>query len=209
MPMTLSPHNQQIVDEFQRGYFIAVKEMYDEYYSALVDFGTQLILNNAEAHHIAQETFIKLFQMRNRFNKLPDIKAFLYITVRNICFAYVRSEQANEPASATGSEAGWYERSLMATARFKDGAQREEALCRITKTVGELPEPEQTVFKTIFCNKLTIPEAAKQLKLTTVAVTQHRINAIRKLREELIKADLFSVPLFIFFVAVFCGRRTE
>lgn len=207
--MTLSPLNQQIVDEFQRGHFTAVKEMYDEYYPALVDFGTQLILNNAEAHHIAQETFIKLFQMRNRFNKLPDIKAFLYITVRNICFAYIRSEKENEPAPGHGNEADWYERSLIATARFENGAEREEALCRITKTVDELPGPEQTVFKTIFCNNVTIPDAAKQLKLSLVAVTQHRINAIRMLRERLIKAGLFSVPLFIFFVAVFCGGQTK
>ena len=207
--MTLSPRNQQVVDEFQRGHFTAVKEMYDEYYPALVDFGTQLILNNAEAHHIAQEPFIKLFLMRDRFDKLPDIKAFLYITVRNICFAYIRSEKENEPAPAPGSEAEWYERSLIATARFEDGAQREEALGNITKTVGELPEPEQTVFKNIFCNKLAIPDVAKQMKLSPVAVGQHRINAIRMLREQLIKTNLFSVPLFIFYVAVFCGGQTE
>lgn len=207
--MTLSPRNQLVVDEFQRGHFTAVKEMYDEYYPALVDFGTQLTLNKAEAHHIAQETFIKLFQMRHRFDKLPDIKAFLYITVRNICFAYLRSEKETGPAPGAGSETDREEQSLIATARFEDGAQREEAICKIIKTVDELPEPEQTVFKTIFCNRLTIPDAAKKMKLTPVAVTQHRINAIRLLRERLVKAGLFSVPLFIFYVAVFCSAQTE
>jgi RNA polymerase sigma factor (sigma-70 family) len=207
--MTLSPRNHNIVDDFQRGHFTAVKEMYDEYYPALVDFGTQLILNNVEAHHIAQETFIKLFQMRDRFDKVPDIKAFLYITVRNICFAYIRSEKENEPAAGSAGEAPWYEQSLLATARFEDGALREEALGQLTKKVDELPQPEQTVFRSIFCDKLTIPDAAKQLKLTPLAVGQFRISAIRTLREQLIATDLFSVPLFIFFVAVFCGGQTK
>src|SRR5690349_20603547 len=136
MPMTLLARNRNFVDDFQRGHFTVVKEMYDEYYPPLVDFATQLIRHDAEAHHIAQETFLKLFQMRNRFDKLPDIKAFLYITVRNICFAYLRSEKENEPAP----EVTWYEQSLIATARYEDGALREEALGKMTRLVGELPQ---------------------------------------------------------------------
>jgi RNA polymerase sigma factor (sigma-70 family) len=205
MPMTLLPINRNVIDEFQRGHYTVVKEMYVEYYTSLVDFANQLILNNAEAHRIAQETFLKLFVMRNRFDKLPDIKAFLYITVRNVCFAYLRSEKENAP----GGETTWFEQSLLATARFEDGAVREEVLCKMTEVVKELPEPEQTVFRSLFYDRLTIPAAAEQLKLTPVVVTQRRIAAIKLFREKLVAAGLFSIPLFIYFVAVFCGAQTE
>jgi RNA polymerase sigma factor (sigma-70 family) len=203
--MTLSSRNRNVIDEFHRGSYSVVKDMYDEFYAPLVDFATQLITNNAEAHHIAQETFLKLFQMRDRFDKLPDIKAFLYITVRNICFAYLRAEKVNEP----GSETTWYAQSLIATASFEDGALREEALGKMTGLVSELPEPEQPVFRALFFDRLTIPEAAAKLRLTPVVVGQTRISAISMLREQLVTGGLFSVPLFIYFVAVFCGEQTK
>jgi RNA polymerase sigma-70 factor (ECF subfamily) len=203
--MTLSPRNRNVIDDFQRGHYAIVKELYDEYYASLVDFSVQLIKSSPEAHHIAQETFVKLFQMRDRFSKLPDIKAFLYITVRNICFAYIKSENANVP----DSEVAWLQQNIQATLRYDDGAEREEALYKMTAVVKELPQPEQTVFRTLFYDRLNIPAAADRLKLTPVAVTQLRISAFRTLREKLVTANIFSVPLFIYFVAVFCGEQNN
>jgi len=203
--MTLSPRNRNVIDDFQRGHYAIVKELYDEYYASLVDFSVQLINSSPEAHHIAQETFVKLFQMRDRFDKLPDIKAFLYITVRNICFAYIKSENANVP----DSEVTWLQQNLQATARYEDGAEREEALYKMTVVVKELPQPEQAVFRTLFYDGLNIPAAADQLKLTPVAVAQLRISAFRTLREKLVTANIFSIPLFIYFVAVFCGGQNN
>lgn len=203
--MTLSSRNQNVIDEFHRGSYSVVKEMYVAFYSSLVDFATQLITDNAEAHRIVQEAFLKLFQMRERFDKLPDIKAFLYITVRNICFAFLRAEKENEP----GGEITWHEQSLIVTARFDDDALREEALCKITGMISELPEPGQAVFRSLFFDRLTIPEAAAKLRLTPVTIGQTRISAINMLRQQLVTAGLFSVPLFIYFVAVFCSEQTK
>lgn len=203
--MTLSPRNRNVIDDFQRGTYAIVKELTGEYYSSLVDFGAQLINNPSEAHHIAQETFIKLLQMRDRFDKLPDLKAFLYITVRNICFAYIKSENANVP----GKEVTWLEQEVIATSRYEEGAEREAALAKMINMVKELPEPEQTVFSALFYERLTIPATAEQLKITPVAVTQYRISAIRLLREKLVAAGLFSVSLFIYFIAVFCGEQNN
>jgi RNA polymerase sigma factor (sigma-70 family) len=196
--MTLSSRNRPAIADFQGGSYSAVKELYDEHYDALVDFATQLIRNKAEAHHIVQETFIKLFLMRDRFDKEPDIKAFLYITVRNICFTYIKSEK--DPGS--DGDTNWYEQSLRATARFEEELPRTEALGNMQNQVRALPEPERTVFKTLYFDRLTIPAAAEQLELTPVAVTCHRIRALQLLRDSLIAADLFSIPLFIYFVAV-------
>jgi RNA polymerase sigma factor (sigma-70 family) len=201
MLMTLLPRNQHSISDFQLGSYAAVQELCATNYDVLVDFASQLILNNAEAHHIVQETFIKLFLMRDRFNSEADIKAFLYITVRNICSAWFNSKKENQSGEAT-----WYEQSLKATARFEEAVLRNEALSNMQHQLRDLPEPEQTVFKTLFCDRLSIPAAAELLELTPVTVTKHRIRAIHLLRDQLIAVDSFSIPLFIYFVAVFCGN---
>ncbi|OQP61842.1 hypothetical protein A3860_30720 [Niastella vici] len=199
--MTLSPQNQDAIAVFQQGSYVAVKELFDEHYTVLIDFATQLILNKSEAHHIVQETFIKLFQMRDRFNREADIKAFLFITVRNICFAYIRSENKK----GSDQDVTWYQQSLKTTARYDAETLRNQALDDMQRQVQALPETEQRVFALLFCDQLTIPAVAGQLALTPVTVTQLRIKAIALLRENLIAADLFSIPLFIYFVAVYSG----
>lgn len=203
--MTLSSSNQHAIAGFQQGSYTAVKELFDEHYLVLIDFASQLILNKSEAHHIVQETFIKLFQMRDRFHNEPDIKAFLFITVRNICYAYIQS--ANKKDS--DQEVTWHQQSLNATARFQDETGRNQALDNMQRQVLALPETEKTVFGMLFCDQLTIPAVAGQLGLTPVTVTQLRIKAISLLRDNLIAAGLFSIPLFIYFVAVYCGLKSS
>jgi RNA polymerase sigma factor (sigma-70 family) len=199
--MTLSPRNRHSITDFQSGSYTAVKELCEVYYTTLLDFANQLINDKAEAHHIVQDTFIKLFLMRERFCKIPDIKAFLYITVRNICFAYIKSEKGHEP----GGEPIWYIQALKAVTRFDDGEARCEALCKMHGQVAALPVPEKDVFQLVFYNRLTIPAAAEQLGITSVSVARHRIQALWFLRDKLAAADLYSIPLFIYFVAVECG----
>jgi RNA polymerase sigma factor (sigma-70 family) len=202
--MTLTPRNRDSITEFKAGHYIIVKELYEEHYAALLDFACQLIINKEEAHHIVQETFIRLLGMRDRFNTLTDIKAFLYITVRNSCLAYIRAEKENEP----GGNAAWYDEALIAAARCEVAAIREDLLHQMHELVPELPAPEQIVFRLLFYDRLSTQEAAEESGLTVVMITQRRISAIRLLREKLITSNLFSIPLFIYFVAVYCGRES-
>jgi RNA polymerase sigma-70 factor (ECF subfamily) len=119
--------------------------------------------------------------------------------------AYIRADKENEPG---GGDAAWYDLSLIATTRFEAAAIREKMLHHMHEQVLELPEPEQIVFRLLFYDRLSIQEAAEESGLTVVMVSQRRISAIRLLREKLIMCDQFSIPLFIYFVAVYCGRES-
>jgi len=202
--MTLTPRNRDSITEFKAGHYTMVKYLYEEHYAVLLDFASQLIINKEEAHHIVQETFIRLLGMRQRFKTLTDVKAFLYITVRNICLAYIRAEKENEP----GGDAAWYDLALIATARFEEAATRQNVLHQMHELVQELPKPEQTVFRLLFYDRLSTQEAAEGSGLTVVMITQRRISAIRLLREKLITSNLFSIPLFIYFVGVCYGEKS-
>src|SRR2546423_7010447 len=95
--MTVSLLNRDFIARFQRGSYESVSELYHLYYAELTEFASQLILNEAEAHHIAQETFIKLYMMRDQFDNTPNIKTFLWVTVRNICFTFIQSNHPDVP----------------------------------------------------------------------------------------------------------------
>ncbi len=190
------PRNHDSLTDFRQGSYLAVKELYNAHYSLLTDFANQLIADEAEAHFIVQDTFIKLFLMRDRFNSKEDVKAFLYLTVRNTCFNYIRAEKADAPVVGVS----WLQEARQADSRYDDDAVRSAALHELQQQLLDLPEPEQAIFRLTCWERRTIPATAEELNLTPVAVAQHRMNAIRSLREQLIAADLFSIPLFIYFV---------
>jgi RNA polymerase sigma-70 factor (ECF subfamily) len=201
--MTVSPLTQEFIAGFHRGSYESVRELYHLYYSSLLEFAEQLTLNKPEAHHIVQETFIKLYLMRTEFNNVANIKAFLYITVRNICFNYIKS---NEPEAAP-APTDWYAREHQLANKYNDEEVRNEAISRLFAEAEQLPEQYREVFGLIFCKRLSVPAAAAALQASPVTVAQDRIKAIRLLRERLFEKDLFSVPLFIYFLGIACSSQ--
>ena len=198
--MTVSPLNHESIAAFQRGSYESVAQLYHLHYSSLYDFAEQLILNKKEAHHIVQETFIKLYMMREQFDTVANIKAFLYITVRNICFAYMKSPQAD----AAGTEPAPYGDEPKNTFRFNEEAARAEAIQKLHTELGRLPEPCQTIIRLLFCKRMPVTAVAAQLGTNQVAVAKDRIKAIQLLREQLDAIHLFSVPLFVYFLTTAC-----
>jgi RNA polymerase sigma-70 factor (ECF subfamily) len=142
--------------------------------------------------------------MRDRFDTEADVKAFLYITVRNICFAYIKQEKEEMPGEGAETE---NKPQIYSTAFTDDEATRAVVLQKMHEQVALLPDPEQTVFRLLFYDHASIPAIAAQLSSTPMAVGQNRVQAIRLLREKLIEVGLFTVPLFIYFVAIFCGNK--
>jgi RNA polymerase sigma-70 factor (ECF subfamily) len=194
--MTVSLLNRDFIARFQRGSYESVSELYHLYYADLTEFAGQLILNKAEAHHIVQETFIKLFMMRGQFDNSPNIKAFLYITVRNICFTFIKSEHPDVPSE----QVNWYANEQQLANRFNNEAVRNEAVQQAYNVLEQLPDRLRAILLLIFSKRLTIPAVAEQMAMDSVTAAKERIEAIRLLREQLYTKHLFSVPFFIYFL---------
>src|SRR5581483_12094220 len=140
--MTVSPLTQEFISGFHQGSYESVKELYHLYYSSLIEFAGQLTLNKPEAHHIVQETYIKLYLMRRQFDNVANIKAFLYITVRNICFNYIKSSEAEHAPVTTDL----YTREHQMENRFNDEAIRAAAIANIFEEVQQLPTACKNAF---------------------------------------------------------------
>jgi RNA polymerase sigma factor (sigma-70 family) len=201
--MTVSPLNRDFIAGFQRGSYESVRELYHLYYASLIEFAEQLTGNKPAAHNIVLETFVKLFQMRNQFDNMPNIKAFLYITVRNIGYTYLHSEKKPDTESAVD----WYAHEEENANRFNDDAIRAKAIEALCREVEQLPPASGRVFTLIFCKRVPVPAVAEQLDMDQASVVQQRIKSIQLLRDNLYQKALFSVPLYIYFLAIACNEH--
>jgi RNA polymerase sigma-70 factor (ECF subfamily) len=88
----------EIIAGFNNGDERAFKQLFDEFLGPLVYFASQITGSKQEAEDIVLNTFNKLWSMRDKFKTIENIKAFLYITVRNNCLNYLKSEKRKRKA---------------------------------------------------------------------------------------------------------------
>jgi RNA polymerase sigma factor (sigma-70 family) len=71
------------------------KNVFDEHYSALCYFAEKLVQDSPAAEDIVEDVFLKLWQKEPDFDKHKNIKAVLYIAVKNACLDFIKMRRRN------------------------------------------------------------------------------------------------------------------
>lgn len=74
-------NNQELIISLKKGDINAFNSIYNKYYGRLISYVTRILHSNGSAHDIVQESFIKLWENRTKFNSSPI--AYLYKSAYN------------------------------------------------------------------------------------------------------------------------------
>jgi RNA polymerase sigma factor (sigma-70 family) len=158
--------------------------IFDEFYYALFYFAQNLIDNTQEAQDIVFQTFETFFLIKDNFDTLVNVKAFLYITVKNRGIDLLRQKKrrvANQKELAT----------IVGDADDEQAADalqvQSELLRLINKEIENLPDKYRAVFELSFFGELSNEQISERLKISLTNVTSIKSRAIKKLRLELLK----------------------
>ena len=187
--MNADLHNElQLAEAFRKGEPAALNILWKNHYKALVYFADQLVRNNLLSEDIVSETFVKVWNMRDRFDNVHSIKAFLYITVRNTCYDHLRSQEIH----ARIHKEILYTADSYATEMNRDDYDMmyAEYIQQLYEQVKNLPERCQEVFKLYFFNRSSTREIADLLNISEQTVRNQKTKAIHMLRSVLLKKDM-------------------
>src|SRR5688572_16033049 len=87
------PRPEDLVASFRSGDKWAMEYLYGLHNRTLCYFASNLTRDRELAEEIVSDTFVKLFRLRSNFDSHTNIRAFLYITVRNACFNAIRQSK--------------------------------------------------------------------------------------------------------------------
>jgi RNA polymerase sigma-70 factor (ECF subfamily) len=187
------PDNDLLADFFN-GERRAFEEIYDRYYSVLVRFCFCLIGDQEDSKDVTIQVLTILFKKHTDFTSLQNIKAFLYITARNMCFNQLKHTQRLTEK---------YKR------YFKNRAEDDqevfidqvdtELFRLIQQSIQELPPQCRKVIKLIYIDELKYKEVAEVLDTTIKNVENLRSYALKKLRESLCRKDLLISACLVLF----------
>ncbi|NML19370.1 sigma-70 family RNA polymerase sigma factor [Pseudoflavitalea sp. G-6-1-2] len=174
----------------------AVRELFNQLYRPMIYFADKLINNMHESEDIVATAFFKLTGRIEQFQSLRDIKAFLYITVRNECLDHLRRLARHEKSHEQLQYLMDY-----TDAQADDEMLRARILQEVYNEIEQLPSQCKKIFKLIFSKGMTTRQIAEELELSPQTVLNQKAKALNLLRGVLAKKNL--MPLATFF-QLFC-----
>jgi RNA polymerase sigma-70 factor (ECF subfamily) len=180
-----------LIHRFNNGDEQALKLVFDEFFAPLVNFAAKITCNWEEGKDVANDAFQKLWERHANFKTKENIRAFLFITVRNSCLNYLKSEERKRKAQKEiryTSDENTHE-SIEDYVHVK--MSNADDLQRFNEAVEALPAQCKAVFKLI-CLGYSNSEIAAKLNTSINTVEVQKNRALNKLRVSVMTKQLLK-----------------
>lgn len=148
--------------------------IFDRFYISLCVFADRYVENKDQAADIVQESFLKLWQQREEFMFLHQVKSFLYISVRNRALNEIDHQKV----------AGSYAASFLQKnddGYFSDQLIEIETHRILNEAIDQLPPQSRNIMR-LALEGLSNQEIAGELQISRETVHTLKKHAYRKLR---------------------------
>lgn len=170
-----------LLKDFQSGDRIAFEKIFRLYNSALIFFANRLLISfeQIDAQEIVLDVFLKLNDKRTDFTTLQNIKAFLYISVKNSCLNAIEKEKVRlKRFDRYIHDFDETEQSVLSK------IVQAEVLQELYTAIELLPEPYRIVMQKIIEGK-SAKEISQELDIPVSTVNTQKSRAISQLKNNL------------------------
>jgi len=169
-----------LVDRLIDGDQTAFELLFHFYYSGLVTFARQIVLDVDEAEEIVQYLFVQLWSNRKKIRESSSLKNYFFVSVRNRAFNFLKRQQISENVLQELKQ--MVETDLLYSPDLFVVSELQEQIKRAYK---KLPERTREIFLLSRIDGYSNDEIAKQLNLSKRTVETQISRALRILRNEL------------------------
>lgn len=175
-----------------RGEEDAFRILFQKYFRPLCFFADSFVDDMESAKDIVQEVLYKLWDRRENFPTLDNIKAFLYISTKNTCINYLKAEQRRtarhqEVMRLTEQDESFAE--MLAT--------KEELLKKIVEEIETLPDKYSNIIKLAFVEGLSHHQIAERLAIPAATVRKQKERGLKLLQTIVLKKKLAALITLI------------
>ncbi|MBD0401673.1 RNA polymerase sigma factor [Flammeovirga sp. EKP202] len=155
------------------------KELFDKYYDSIRSFIFYKIGDIDLSEDIAQETFVKFWESREKVI-LDTVKTYLYTIANNLMLNHIKHGkvvlQFEQKQNKKDGE-------VETNPEYK--MELDEFQSTLNKTISEIPDKSRTVFLMNRIDGLTYTEISERLGVSVKAIEKRMSKALSILRKEL------------------------
>ena len=181
--------NKEILfEDIKCGNLSAFEALFRLYYPSMCVIAGKLGANREVAEDIVQDVFIRLWEKKAEYDKIPDFRTFLYVAVRNLCYNYLRDKKK----TIDFSQIELSDKQLS----FQEQLIQEETYRLISNAIAELPVQSGKIMRLALEGKQN-KEISEILGIAVTTVKTLKYNALKMLKNSL--KGYFPVLLYILF----------
>lgn len=156
----------------RKSYAAAFEGLVDRYRDKVFRLAFSYTRDRARAEELAQDVFVKIWQVLPRFDGRASVSTWLYAITRNTCLSALRYDalRRTEPLDEARERAG----------RLADAGTRAECL-DVRRLVEGLPEPQRQVITLFYLEDRSLRDVAAMLGMPEGTVKSHLHRARRSL----------------------------
>ena len=130
-------------ESIRNGDIKAFETLFKEFYPSMCAIAIRFVSDKDVAQDIVQEVFIKLWEKRTSYEEIPNLKTFLYVSIKNLCFNYLRDKK--ETIDYTNQEV------INREYHFKNRLIEEETYRIVSHAIDSLPPQSSKIIKMNLC----------------------------------------------------------
>lgn len=184
--------DKELIELLKKNNHIAYAELFDKYFRKLYVFALNVVFREDVANDIVQDVFIHIYEKSGLSDYSGSLKAYLFTSVRNRCFNYLRDRKVEDRRMNLYLEACLY-------SDYIDAIEEEEVLRRIWRFMDELPATCRDICHMRWKEGRSMEEIASRLQISesTVRVQLHR--GMEKMRRYFEDTDISMILFMIAF----------
>ena len=175
---------QNLIPFLQRGEKAAFEEIYSEFFGVIYHLSVQYLRDERVSEEIVQDSFMKLWELRQTINEQFNIRNFLYTITKNNCLNYLRNQKI---ALKHQQNIQYLEMQFNYDALEKLGSyiEFEELRLRIDQAISGLPDVLRETFLLSRSEDLHYQEIAEKQSISIKTVEARMSKTLQILRHEL------------------------
>jgi len=159
------------------------KEVFIPYHQKLYKIAYRLVQDYDIAQDLIQETYIKLWNQREKWESIKNTEAYAVVIIRNVCIDYL-NKQKNKHFLKNGQT------NLVAS--FEENYETTSEVNYIKKIVDKLPEKQRLVFWMKHWDGASNEEIEESLQLTAANLRVLLSRARKTIKEQFIKLRYYE-----------------
>ena len=174
----------QLIKSLQKGEKFAFEAVYTDFFGVIYHLSLQYLHDEKIADEIVQDSFIKIWEIRETLNDRFNIRNFLYTITKNNCLNYLRNQKT---ALKHQENLKYMEMQFNYEALEKMGSyiEFEELRLKIDQAIASLPEDLRETFLLSRFDELQYKEIAEKLSISIKTVEARMTRSLKILRHEL------------------------
>lgn len=187
--ISLSRFNEWMVMQINAGNDF--DSFFKTFFNPICLFIERIMGENEEVTDLAQDVFLKVFERWKEFDSEENVKAFLYISARNLCFDRLRRKRTESNYILR-----YIQENELATSTFLKEVMRQETFRILYNAIDRLPEQTRRVIL-LGMDGNSNQEVGETLGISINTVKTLKKNGYIILREILSKEHLMLLLIFL------------